>query len=65
MIKFNALLNRAVIDIHPEIVQVVGEEHSPDISTVSAGLEHFKVVGGPRLKICHVLDVHAHLQHKL
>ena len=29
VIKFNALLNRAAIDIHTEIVQVVGEEHAP------------------------------------
>ena len=42
VIKFNALLNRAAIDIHPEIVQVVGEEHSPDISTVRCWVRTFQ-----------------------
>ena len=42
VIKFNALLNRATIDIHPEIVQVVGEEHSPDISTVRRWVRTFQ-----------------------
>ena len=60
VIKFNALLNRATIDIHPEIVQVVGEEHSPDISTVRrwvrifqgnrrASVEDMPLSGRPRL----------------
>ena len=42
VIKFNALLKRAAIDIHPEIVQVVGEEHSPDISTVRCWVRTFQ-----------------------
>ena len=42
VIKFNALLNRAAIDIHTEIVQVVGEEHSPDISTVRRWVRTFQ-----------------------
>ena len=42
VIKFNALLNRATIDIHTEIVQVVGEEHSPDISTVRRWVRTFQ-----------------------
>ena len=42
VIKFNALLNRAAIDIHPEIVQVVDEEHSPDISTVKRWVRTFQ-----------------------
>ena len=42
VIKFNALLNRAAIDIHTEIVQVVGEEHSPDISIVRRWVRTFQ-----------------------
>ena len=42
VIKFNALLNRAAIDIHPQIVQVVSEEHSPDISTVRRWVRTFQ-----------------------
>ena len=42
VIKFNVLLNRAAIDIHPDIVQVVGEEHSPDISTVRHWVRTFQ-----------------------
>ena len=42
VIKFNALLDRAAIDIHPEIVQAIGEEHSPDISTVRRWVRTFQ-----------------------
>ena len=68
VIKFNALLNRAAIDIHPEIVQVVGEKHSPDISTVrrwvrtfqgnrKASVEDMPRSGRPRLSTTQTVEI--------